>query len=248
VKAIPKTAGGDDVYFKKNTAYLYSQGASDPNSTWFQPTYKARTIEEGLATWNYKAGKAPAVKQRAEAVWLPWQANLEANQSLRCSLSLYWFPAADTTVSLAIGKRVLEELDKRRPVMTASIEGTAKAKLELAFAHLVASGKAEASLLWAAKMLANTVVGTGTPLMILGDLNIDASKATTPAGWGQAASGESTWGNTSGSQSELDWATFTRGVSTTIPEALLRYETGPKLNGVPIGMSDHSMMKYELTV
>jgi hypothetical protein len=201
-------------------------------------------MAQALATWNGNTRRV------ADAVWIPWQVYVNAPPSLRCSLSMYWFPSRSSGSACEFGWRTLVEHDYAgRPVLTATITKGGRPRCVILFAHLPANQRTAAVALPELVARAHSVVPEGTKMLVAGDLNIDAlvpgvARAATPRGWTPVLPGRATQ-NSGGA---LDWGIANDLLHVADPSMVWTCNGDRSAPPPGAGPSDHALLMYQVDV
>ncbi|MEV0810839.1 hypothetical protein [Micromonospora sp. NPDC050200] len=219
--------------------YTFQYGKAH-QTAWFNTSPASDGIAAAVDSWT-------ARRRVADALWVPWQRCVNADAALRCSLALYWFPGSQSTLWCGLGSRSFTDYGDGRPLLTATLRGSF-GSADILFAHLPANPYSASAALASVGSQAGQVLAEGQPVMVAGDLNIDASNlspSAVPSGWIAVTPGVPTQGTPLRSDGgQLDWG-MTRGLNVGQPTVMWTYN-GSQQQGVLSGPSDHSMLRYVL--
>lgn len=237
--------------------YRYSVGqpsAGKAAAPWFNATYP-NGIASGIRARN-AARKARS--EQSDAWWVPWQVYVNVPPSLRCTPVLYWFPGAGSKRTIKVVPRPLvTHAYAGRPVLTVATK-FGESEVTLLFAHMP-SGLTNAKVaLPELALLASKVYGKDSPMMLMGDLNLNAFKDTVAEAVLQKMefSASLTGEQTQNRGGQLDWGAynevFGRLGTPATPTLLWRCRTDPSVNPPTVGptvggvddASDHAMVRW----
>lgn len=128
-------------------------------------------------------------------------------------------------------------------MLTATIKSGRHIRAVLLFVHLPASPRSAREALVDVTKQVGQVVAESVPLMVTGDLNVNAAKivaADVPAGWTPLRTGAPT----QRSDGELDWGLNNKLLRASNPTVVWPYVGAPAGGG----LSDHSMLWYQVAV